>query len=98
MFDIDAKAYRVLRLLSKKGSSLSFKSSNAYWLTYLINRGLAKNELVQTEEYNNLGVVVITQNGKSLIKEKSKEEFKVWVFRIIPIVISIIALVVAILK
>lgn len=98
MFDIDVNAYRALMRLSKAKDSRNFKPSQAYWLSYLINRGLAKNEYVKTEENETLGVVVITPKGISLIKEKNKEEFKVWAFRIIPIVISVIALVIAILK
>lgn len=98
MFDIDVNAYGVLTRLSKVKDSRNFKSSQAYWLSYLINRGLAKNEFVKNEENETIGVVVITPKGISLIKEKNKEEFKVWAFRIIPIVISVIALIIAILK
>lgn len=98
MFDIDGNAYRVLTRLSTAKDSRNFKPSQAYWLSYLINRGLAKNEYIKTEENENLGVVVITPKGLSLIKERNKEEFKVWAYRIIPIVISVIALIIAILK
>jgi hypothetical protein len=98
MFDLDPNAYRVLILLKKAGSSRSFKPSQAYWLSYLINRGLAKNDVIKTEENENLSVVVITPKGISLLKDKNKEEFKVWAFRIIPLVISVAALIIAIFK
>ncbi len=98
MFDIDAEAYRVLMRLNLVKDSRNFKPSQAYWLSYLINRGLAKNEYIKTEENENLGVVVITPKGISLIKGRNKESLKVWAFRIIPIVISVIALIIAILK
>lgn len=98
MFDIDARAYKVLIQLSSVKDSRDFKPSQAYWLSYLINRSLAKNEYIKTEENENLGVVVITEKGRSFIKVQSKEAFKVWMFRIIPIVISAIALIIAILK
>lgn len=98
MFDIDVNAYRVLRQLKSAGSSRFFKPSKAYWLTYLVNRGLAKNEVIKNEDNENIGIAVITPKGISLIKDKDKEEFKTWAFRIIPIVISLIALIIAILK
>ncbi len=98
MFDIDVKAYKVLMRLYNVKDSRNFKPSHAYWLSYLINRGLAQNEYIKTEENENLGVVVITPKGRSLIKEKYKQEFKVWVFWLIPIIISVAALIIAILK
>ena len=98
MFDIDARAYRVLMQLSRVKDSRDFKPSQAYWLSYLINRGLAKSEYIKTEENENLGVVVITEKGRAFIKGQNREALKVWLFRIIPIVISVIALIIAILK
>jgi hypothetical protein len=98
MFDLDARAYRVLMRLKKAKDSRSFKPSQAYWLSYLVNRGLAKNESAKNEENEDIRVAVITQKGISFIKDTNKEKFKVWAFRIIPLVISAAALIIALLK
>lgn len=98
MPDIDSNAYRVLKKLSKVENGRGFPKSDTYWFSYLCKRGLSRPSSIKISEHEILGVEIITEQGRSFIKDHRKETIKSWVLLIAAITGAIFGLIALLLK